>query len=288
MHSPETGIIDSHRYMLALRRRSRRSRRRGGVQHADRAPRAGAGRLGGCISAAPIRNRSRSTRSSTAPGSARSGLRRATEGYPPERVPRLVLAKGNYFGFAGRPAFSRLIYPVPIPGGLGVHVTLDLAGRMRFGPDVEWIEQENYDVDPDPRDGVLPAHPRLLARPAGRLAGAGLCRDQAEADGTGRGGGGFHDRRAARSTGSARLVHLFGIESPGLTCCAFDRRGGRRTICRPEPACSCRLRGLAGASRLPGVAGGGGDGAPASPARSWFRSACAAAPPTGPNRMRSA
>ena len=75
-------------------------------------------------------------------------LARATEGYPPERVPRLVLAKGNYFSFAGRPAFARLIYPVPVPGGLGVHVTLDLAGRMRFGPDVEWIEHENYDVDP--------------------------------------------------------------------------------------------------------------------------------------------
>src|SRR5438876_567499 len=74
-------------------------------------------------------------------------LARATEGYPAERVPRLVLAKGNYFAFAGRPVFSRLIYPVPVPGGLGVHVTLDLAGRMRFGPDVEWIEFEDYDVD---------------------------------------------------------------------------------------------------------------------------------------------
>ena len=75
-------------------------------------------------------------------------LARATEDYPPQRVPRLVLAKGNYFSFAGRPAFSRLIYPVPVPGGLGVHVTLDLAGRMRFGPDVEWIDAENYDVEP--------------------------------------------------------------------------------------------------------------------------------------------
>ncbi len=86
-------------------------------------------------------------RSSIAPGSAPRSSARATEGYPPERVPRLFLGKGSYFGFAGRPVFSRLIYPVPIPGGLGVHVTLDLAGRMRFGPDVEWIEEENYDVD---------------------------------------------------------------------------------------------------------------------------------------------
>ena len=63
-------------------------------------------------------------------------------------MPRLFLGKGSYFGYAGRPVFSRLIYPAPIHGGLGVHVTLDLAGRMRFGPDVEWTEQENYDVDP--------------------------------------------------------------------------------------------------------------------------------------------
>src|SRR5438094_6492716 len=65
----------------------------------------------------------------------------------PARVPRLALAKGNYFGFAGKPAFSHLIYPAPVEGGLGTHATLDMAGRMRFGPDVEWIESEHYDVD---------------------------------------------------------------------------------------------------------------------------------------------
>ena len=76
-------------------------------------------------------------------------LARHTEDYPQDRVPRLVLARGNYFGYAGRPVFSRLIYPAPrIDGGLGTHVTLDLAGRMRFGPDVEWIDEENYNVNP--------------------------------------------------------------------------------------------------------------------------------------------
>jgi L-2-hydroxyglutarate oxidase LhgO len=63
-------------------------------------------------------------------------------------VPKLVFAKGNYFGCTGKPAFSRLIYPSPVDGGLGTHVTLDLAGRMRLGPDVEWIEEEAYEVDP--------------------------------------------------------------------------------------------------------------------------------------------
>ena len=75
-------------------------------------------------------------------------LAHATEGYPQERVPRLVLAKGNYFSYSGRPVFSRLIYPVPVPGGLGIHVTLDLAGRMRFGPDVQWVDRYDYAVDP--------------------------------------------------------------------------------------------------------------------------------------------
>ena len=72
-------------------------------------------------------------------------------------MPKLVLAKGNYFGYAGKPAFlPRLIYPAPVDGGLGIHVTLDLAGRMRFGPDVEWLESENYDVDPHRAGFVLP------------------------------------------------------------------------------------------------------------------------------------
>ena len=71
---------------------------------------------------------------------------RSIEGYPPTRIPKQVLAKGNYFAYAGKPAFTRLIYPTPVDGGLGVHVTLDLAGRMRFGPDVEWIEQTEKDL----------------------------------------------------------------------------------------------------------------------------------------------
>ena len=83
-----------------------------------------------------------------AAGLGAQALARRIEGYPPGKVPPLVLAKGNYFAYAGRPVFSRLVYPTPVDGGLGVHVTIDLAGRMRFGPDVEWIDHESYTVDP--------------------------------------------------------------------------------------------------------------------------------------------
>ena len=143
-------------------------------------------------------------------------LARATAGYPATRVPRLILAKGNYFGYARRPVFSRLIYPAPVDGGLGIHVTLDLAGRMRFGPDVEWIDREAYEVDPRradsfyarirtywpglPDDTLVPDYSGI--RP--KLTGPG----EAPADFLIDGPGGH---------GLARMVQLFGIESPGMT-----------------------------------------------------------------------
>jgi L-2-hydroxyglutarate oxidase LhgO len=141
---------------------------------------------------------------------------RVTESYPAERVPRLVLAKGNYFGYAGRPAFSRLIYPVPIPGGLGVHVTLDLAGRMRFGPDVQWITQENYEVDAS-RAAAFYARIRDYFP---RLPDNSLVPDYAgirpKVTGEGEPQADFMID-APKDHGLSGLVQLFGIESPGLT-----------------------------------------------------------------------
>ena len=75
-------------------------------------------------------------------------LARRIAGLRPDIVPQTYFAKGNYFSLSGKAPFSRLIYPVPVPGGLGVHLTLDLAGQARFGPDVEWVDDMNYDVDP--------------------------------------------------------------------------------------------------------------------------------------------
>jgi L-2-hydroxyglutarate oxidase LhgO len=217
MHSPETGIIDSHRYMLALRGDLED---RGGmvafaspIERLKPAPGGGwDAEVGGSepqwLSFDAVVN---------CAGLGAQRLARATEGYPPERVPRLVFAKGNYFGFAGRPVFSRLIYPVPVPGGLGVHVTLDLAGRMRFGPDVEWIEREDYDVD---ASRALAFYRRIRdywpGLPDNSLA-PDYCGIRPKLTGPGEAAADFMIERPAQH-GLSRMVHLFGIESPGLTC----------------------------------------------------------------------
>ena len=132
---------------------------------------------------------------------------------------RLVLAKGNYFGCLGRPAFSRLIYPAPVDGGLGTHVTLDLAGRMRFGPDVEWIERGGLRGRPRAGGELLCLDPPLLAR---ACRTARWCRimpaSGPKLTGPGEQAADFMIDGPAEH-GLPGLVHLFGIESPGLTSC---------------------------------------------------------------------
>jgi L-2-hydroxyglutarate oxidase LhgO len=215
LHSPETGIIDSHAFMLALQ--GDLEDRGGMLAFATRVERltptqAGwnvyfSGQDAGSLEVDAVVN---------AAGLGAQRLARLTDGYPPERVPRLVLAKGNYFGYRGRPVFSRLIYPAPVEGGLGVHVTLDLSGRMRFGPDVEWIDQENYDVDPQ-RAAAFYASIRTYWP---GLPDCSLVPDYSgirpKLTGPGEPAADFVIDRP-RDHGMRRLVHLFGIESPGLT-----------------------------------------------------------------------
>ena len=215
LHSAVTGIVDSHALMLALQ--------------GDLEDRGGMIAFGTRVEALePTREGWHVRFSGEEPGAllvdavvnsaglAAPALARATQGYPSERVPRLVFAKGNYFGYTGRPVFSHLIYPAPVDGGLGTHVTLDLAGRMRFGPDVEWIEAENYDVDPHraelfyarirtywpglPEGSLVPDYAGI--RP--KLSGPGEPPADFVLDGP-------------RGHGLPRLAMLFGIESPGLT-----------------------------------------------------------------------
>ena len=213
MNSPETGIIDSHRYMLALRGEIEDH---GGVvalnTRIERLVQTAAGwevhfGAGETIVVDAVVN---------AAGIGAQKLGRATEGYPQERVPKLALAKGNYFSYSGKPVFKRLVYPTPIPGGLGIHVVLDLGGRMRFGPDVEWIEHENYDVDP----GRAPSFYKRIREFWPGLPDNSLIPDYAgirpKISGPGEPALDFIID-APKDHGVPRLVMLFGIESPGLT-----------------------------------------------------------------------
>jgi L-2-hydroxyglutarate oxidase LhgO len=214
-HSPETGIIDSHRYMLALQGDMEDA---GGVlalnTPIERLVRIAAGWevwFGGSEPGTLVVD---AVVNSAGHGAQR--LARATDGYPAERVPRLVLAKGNYFAYTGRAAFSRLVYPAPVPGGLGIHVTLDMAGRMRFGPDVQWIDDYDFDVDPR-RAASFYAAIRTYwpGLPDGTLVPdyAGI---RPKLTRKGEPAADFMiDTPGAH--GLPRLVHLFGIESPGLT-----------------------------------------------------------------------
>jgi len=213
--SPESGIIDSHGFMLAL---WGELEDRGGMiafettveRMSFKAPHwqvQFAGRDAGIVEFDAVVNSA---------GLGAQALARRIEGYPADKVPRLVLAKGNYFGFAGRPVFSRLIYPTPVDGGLGVHVTIDLAGRMRFGPDVEWISQESYTVDPRRAeafyDRIRTYWPGL---PAGSLV-PDYCGIRPKLTGPGEPAADFMIA-GEPAHGLPRLVNLFGIESPGLT-----------------------------------------------------------------------
>ncbi|MCL4682302.1 MAG: NAD(P)/FAD-dependent oxidoreductase [Rhodocyclaceae bacterium] len=133
-------------------------------------------------------------------------------------LPALRYARGNYFSLAGRAPFSRLVYPLPEPGGLGVHLTLDLGGQARFGPDVEWIGAIDYTIDPRRGDAfyaeVRKYWPGL---PDGALAPA-YAGIRPKLSGPGEPAADFLVQSPA-AHGVAGLVNLFGIESPGLTAC---------------------------------------------------------------------
>jgi L-2-hydroxyglutarate oxidase LhgO len=145
----------------------------------------------------------------------------ALEGIDPASVPGLALAKGSYFALRGRAPFRRLIYPCPGGGGLGVHVTLDLSGRVKFGPDVEWLDGAtpdmlDYTVDPRRADVFYAAVRRYWpGLPDAALLPdyAGVRPKLAQADGQNLD---FRIDGADRH-GAPGHVMLYGVESPGLT-----------------------------------------------------------------------
>ena len=144
LYSPSTGIIDSHALMLAYLGDAEAH----GAMLALKSPleKAEVASDGIVLRAGNEEIKARLLVNSA--GLKAPSVAKSIEGYPRELAPGEFYAKGNYYSLARRAPFSRLIYPVPEPGGLGVHVTLDLAGQARFGPDVEWVERINYDVDP--------------------------------------------------------------------------------------------------------------------------------------------
>ena len=219
--SPSTGIIDSHAYMLSLQGEAEASGAmlvfkspvlKGTVVAEGLVVEVG-GDSGMEVVAESVVNAS---------GLGAQALSRRIEGLPADSIPPSHFAKGNYFTLNGRTPFRRLVYPVPEQAGLGVHLTLDMDGRARFGPDVEWLEDsawaEGIDYRVDPRrgdafyaairdywpglkqDALVPAYAGV--RPKLQARGEAACDFVIQ---------------GPREHGVRGLMNLYGIESPGLT-----------------------------------------------------------------------
>ncbi len=143
-------------------------------------------------------------------------LARRIEGIPPDTVPPAYFCRGVYFTLSGKTPFRRLIYPVPEPGGLGVHITLDLAGQARFGPDVEWIDSIDYSVDPRRGDVFYAAVRRYWPRLRDGALQPGYAGVRPKITGPTEPAADFVVQGPAVH-GVPGLVNLYGIESPGLT-----------------------------------------------------------------------
>jgi L-2-hydroxyglutarate oxidase LhgO len=218
LSSPHTGIIDTHAYMLALQ---------ADAEHAGALFAFGSEVAGGSVGASGIVLRVRSddgTENEFEAGSLINcaglwapQLAARIDGLDQGHTPRAWFAKGNYYSLAGKAPFSRLVYPVPEPGGLGVHLTLDLGGQARFGPDVEWLDDPqgelDYTVDPARADGFYreiraywPQLPDASLQPA--YAGV-----RPKISGPGAPAADF----LFTNHGCPHYLGLYGIESPGLT-----------------------------------------------------------------------
>jgi L-2-hydroxyglutarate oxidase LhgO len=216
LYSPETGIIDSHSFMRGMQ--GDLEDRGGAIAFNTKVERLIHTQAGWVVRFSGIESGELTVHAVVnSAGLGAQALARRTDDYPEQRVPRLVLARGNYFGYAGRPVFSRLVYPTPrIDGGLGIHVTFDLAGRMRFGPDVEWIEEENYDVNPERAQSFYASIRRYWPGLPDNSLQPDYAGIRPKLTGPGEPAADFMIEGPAQH-GLPRLTHLFGIESPGLT-----------------------------------------------------------------------
>ncbi|MBS0430080.1 MAG: NAD(P)/FAD-dependent oxidoreductase [Proteobacteria bacterium] len=214
IHSPSTGIVNSHALMLSLQGDMEHA---GGVLALKSAVRAARCTTAGIelemVDGTALRCRT----VVNAAGLHAPALASRFEGLDPSHVPQAYWAKGSYFVLGGRAPFSRLIYPVPEPGGLGVHLTLDLGGQAKFGPDVEWVASPS-DLQVDPRRGegfyaevrkYWPGLPDHALQP-------GYAGIRPKISGPGEAARDFVIQ-GPQVHGVPGLINLFGIESPGLT-----------------------------------------------------------------------
>jgi L-2-hydroxyglutarate oxidase LhgO len=217
LHSPSTGIVDIHALMLAYQ---------GEIEGAGGAVVFFAPVLGGFVLGdgggfrLEIGGEERMTLDCevlvNASGLHAPDLARQIAGIPPETIPTAYLCKGSYYSLLGRAPFSRLIYPVPEKAGLGVHLTLDLGGQARFGPDTEWVEREDYDVEISRADGFYAAIRRYWPDLKQGALSPGYAGIRPKINGPTEPTADFVVSGPAQH-GIGGLVNLFGIESPGLT-----------------------------------------------------------------------
>ena len=215
LRSPSTGIIDSHAFMLALQGDAEAH----GAVLALRSP-----VLGGRIAPSgvaldvggnePMQVRARVV--VNAAGLHAQAIASRIAGFPAQHIPPSHYCKGNYYTLIGRSPFARLVYPVPEAAGLGVHVTIDLAGQARFGPDVEWIDAIDYDVDPRRADSFYAAIRKYWPGLKDGALQPGYAGIRPKLQPKGAPARDFVIATPA-DHGVAGMVNLFGIESPGLT-----------------------------------------------------------------------
>ena len=215
LHSPDTGILDVHAYFLALLGDAETAGATLALQspvlRGEVTPNGFVLEVGG---AAPMRMSC--THLINAAGLGAQEIAGRLDGLDPATIPPLILGKGSYFSLVGKPPFSRLVYPMPGVGSLGIHATCDLAGRVRFGPDIEWVDHIDYTVDPTRAPlfeaAIRAYYPHL---PTGMLVPdyAGVRPKIARAN--------PYDTdfiiQTPRDHHVPGLINLYGIESPGLT-----------------------------------------------------------------------
>lgn len=214
--SPSTGVLDSHSYMLALQGDAED---RGGMI-AFHAPVTG-GRIdadgieltvGG---ADPMTLKATTVVNSA--GLHAQPTAASLAGFPADKVPPQYFCKGNYYTLSGvRAPFSHLIYPAPEQAGLGIHLTLDLAGQARFGPDVEWVDHIEYTVDPRRADSFYAAVRKYWPALPDDSLQPGYAGMRPKIQAPGQPALDFMVQ-GPRDHGVPGLVNLFGIESPGVT-----------------------------------------------------------------------